>query len=75
MPAKELAMNHVDWLLNGYVTEVSFLAIYQVWFHQGMAEKPEYELCTRVENVHLPKTGLFGVSAATGGLAGLFSIV
>ncbi|CAB4039659.1 ERGIC-53-like, partial [Paramuricea clavata] len=40
-----------------------------VWFHQGMAEKPEYELCTRVESVHLPKTGVFGVSAATGGLA------
>ena len=40
-----------------------------------MAEKPEYELCTRVENVHLPKTGVFGLSAATGGLAGLFSTV
>ena len=25
-----------------------------------------------VENVHLPKSGFFGVSAATGGLAGLF---
>ena len=35
-----------------------------------MAEKPEYELCTRVEDVNLPKTGVFGISAATGGLAG-----
>jgi mannose-binding lectin 1 len=51
------------------------VAIYQVWFHQGMAEKPEYELCTRVEDVHLPKTGVFGISAATGGLAGQYCIV
>ena len=42
----------------------------QVWFHPGMAEKPEYELCTRVEDINLPKTGVFGISAATGGLAG-----
>ncbi len=40
-----------------------------------MAEKPEYELCTRVEDVHLPKTGVFGISAATGGLAGQYCIV
>ena len=44
--------------------------MYQVWFHPGMAEKPEYELCMRVEDVNLPKTGVFGISAATGGLAG-----
>ena len=30
----------------------------------------EYELCMRAENVHLPKEGFFGISAATGGLAG-----
>ena len=37
----------------------------------GMSAKPEdFELCTRVENVVLPKEGHFGVSAATGGLAG-----
>ena len=30
----------------------------------------DYELCMRAENVQLPKDGFFGVSAATGGLAG-----
>ena len=30
----------------------------------------DYELCMRAENVQLPKEGFFGVSAATGGLAG-----
>ncbi|KXJ16900.1 protein ERGIC-53 [Exaiptasia diaphana] len=41
-----------------------------LWFHMGMSTKPEdFELCTRVENVHLAKEGFFGVSAATGGLA------
>jgi len=30
----------------------------------------DFEVCMRVENVQLPKTGFFGVSAATGGLAG-----
>ena len=28
-----------------------------------------YEICTRIENVILPNSGYFGVSAATGGLA------
>ena len=32
----------------------------------------DFEVCMNVENVHLPKSGFFGVSAATGGLAGLF---
>ncbi len=32
----------------------------------------QYELCMRAENVHLPKQGYFGVTAATGGLAGAF---
>lgn len=36
-----------------------------------MADKAEYELCTRVEDVRLPKKGVFGISAATGGLAGI----
>ncbi|KAK3732287.1 hypothetical protein QZH41_014423 [Actinostola sp. cb2023] len=41
-----------------------------LWFHMGMSTKSEdFELCTRAENVHLPKEGFFGVSAATGGLA------
>jgi hypothetical protein len=30
----------------------------------------DYEMCFRVENVVLPKYGYFGVTAATGGLAG-----
>lgn len=41
-----------------------------VEFHNGMSQNPdEYELCLRAENVHLPKHGHFGISAATGGLA------
>ena len=32
--------------------------------------KEDYELCMRAENVVLPKNGYFGISAATGGLAG-----
>ncbi|KAE8752669.1 ergic-53 [Frankliniella occidentalis] len=41
-----------------------------VLFHSGMtASDQEYEMCLRAENVHLPKNGYFGVSAATGGLA------
>lgn len=32
----------------------------------------DYEMCFRVDNVVLPKHGYFGVSAATGGLAGNF---
>ena len=36
-----------------------------------MSEKSDdYELCMRAENVKLPKSGYFGVTAATGGLAG-----
>ena len=43
----------------------------QVWVHMGMTPKPEdFELCTRLENISLAKNGFFGVSAATGGLAG-----
>lgn len=29
----------------------------------------DFEICLRVENLVLPKTGYFGISAATGGLA------
>jgi len=37
----------------------------------GMSTKPEdYELCARLENVSLAKNGYFGLTAATGGLAG-----
>lgn len=41
-----------------------------VMFHNGMSQNvEEYELCLRAENVHLPKHGYYGISAATGGLA------
>ena len=34
----------------------------------------DFEVCMNVENVFLPSTGFFGVSAATGGLAGKWNI-
>ncbi|XP_018018315.1 protein ERGIC-53 isoform X1 [Hyalella azteca] len=38
--------------------------------HNGLtAGDKDYEICTRVEGVHLPTSGYFGLSAATGGLA------
>ncbi|KAF7394098.1 hypothetical protein HZH68_010917 [Vespula germanica] len=41
-----------------------------LFFHSGMTNNDQdYETCFRVENVILPKSGYFGVSAATGGLA------
>jgi len=41
-----------------------------VLFHNGMSNNDkDFEMCVRAENVVLPKTGYFGVSAATGGLA------
>merc|ERR1712110_844123 len=41
-----------------------------VLFHNGMSNnEKDFEVCMNVENVHLPKSGFFGVSAATGGLA------
>lgn len=41
-----------------------------VYYHSGLNNDPSsYEICTRVENVNLPASGHFGVSAATGGLA------
>eukprot|EP00096_Caligus_rogercresseyi_P002019 TRINITY_DN1364_c0_g1_i2.p1 TRINITY_DN1364_c0_g1~~TRINITY_DN1364_c0_g1_i2.p1 ORF type:complete len:369 (-),score=126.45 TRINITY_DN1364_c0_g1_i2:1216-2322(-) len=41
-----------------------------VLFHNGMSNNDkDFELCLRVENMHLPRTGHFGISAATGGLA------
>ncbi|GAB0092585.1 Protein ERGIC-53 [Sergentomyia squamirostris] len=44
--------------------------ILTVLFHSGMTNNNEdYEMCLRAENVHLPKNGYFGLSAATGGLA------
>ena len=46
----------------------------QVFFNSGLTNnKDDFELCLRAENVELPKSGYFGVSAATGGLAGNFN--
>ena len=40
-------------------------------FHNGMSNNEfDYEMCMRIDNIILPKNGYFGVSAATGGLAG-----
>ncbi len=40
-------------------------------FHNGMSNnEQDYEMCMRVDNLVLPIHGHFGVSAATGGLAG-----
>ena len=50
---------------------IFFLFNVQVFFNSGLTNnKDDFELCLRAENVELPKTGYFGVSAATGGLAG-----
>nr|CAD7570517.1 unnamed protein product [Timema californicum] len=39
-------------------------------FHNGMTSSDQdFEVCMRAENVYLPKSGHFGLSAATGGLA------
>ncbi|VVC36955.1 Concanavalin A-like lectin/glucanase domain,Legume-like lectin [Cinara cedri] len=41
-----------------------------VYFHSGNTNnEKDFEICFRSENVFLPKSGYFGVSAATGGLA------
>lgn len=35
----------------------------------GLSKEDNYEICVRSENIHLPESGHFGMSAATGGLA------
>ena len=43
----------------------------QVHFHNGGSTNlQDYELCLRADDISLPATGYFGISAATGGLAG-----
>jgi len=45
----------------------------QVSMHNGLTNtRDDFELCVRAENVELPRSGYFGVSAATGALAGTF---
>lgn len=47
-----------------------YLNTLTVYFHNGMTNnEADYELCFRAENVVLPRGGLLGLSAATGGLA------
>ncbi|VDK53705.1 unnamed protein product [Cylicostephanus goldi] len=41
-----------------------------VYVDDGMQQTPRFELCMRAENILLPRNGHFGMSAATGGLAG-----
>ena len=36
----------------------------------GLTQQHRFELCLRSENIFLPRNGYFGVSAATGALAG-----
>lgn len=41
-----------------------------VLFHNGLTNNEnDFEVCLRIENVVLPQIGVFGLSAATGGLA------
>lgn len=41
--------------------------------HNGFTpNNDDYELCANVENMVLPLEGFFGISAATGALAGMF---
>jgi len=45
-----------------------------VLFHNGMTNnEDDIEVCLRLENVFLPEAGYFGLSAATGGLAGNYN--
>lgn len=43
-----------------------------IFMSNGMFADEPLELCLRAENIFLPKNGFFGLSAATGGVAGLF---
>lgn len=41
-----------------------------IYYHDGLnSDLTNFEICTRIENVELPKNGHFGVTAETGGLA------
>ena len=47
-----------------------FLSKQKVYINNGISQDDNaFEFCTRVDNIQLPKTGYFGVTAATGGLA------
>jgi lectin, mannose-binding 1 len=41
-----------------------------IYYHSGLNQDlSNYEICTQVENIDLPKQGFVGISAETGGLA------
>ena len=55
------------------MTIVVKITFFQVFINTGLTNnKDDFELCLRHENVDLPKGGFFGISAATGGLAGMY---
>lgn len=61
--------------LDGIVLNCSALLSlsFQVMINNGFTpDKDDYEFCTKVDNMIIPKEGFFGISAATGGLAGIF---
>lgn len=44
----------------------------QIMINNGFTpDKEDYEFCTKVDNMIIPSEGFFGISAATGGLAGI----
>lgn len=50
---------------------VKIVFILQVLINNGFTpDKEDYEFCAKVEDMSLPSQGYFGISAATGGLAG-----
>lgn len=47
------------------------LVLSQVMISNGFtADKDDYEFCTKVDNMIIPAEGFFGISAATGTVAG-----
>ena len=50
--------------------QLLFALFTQVEYDHGSTTDPTYELCIMSRNIKLPPSGVFGMSAATGGLAG-----
>lgn len=38
-------------------------------------DRDDYEFCTKVDNMIIPPEGFMGISAATGGLAGIIGLL
>lgn len=54
-----------------YLAASSFHLPPQVMINNGFTpDREDYEFCTKVDNMVIPSEGFFGISAATGGLAG-----